>query len=947
MKEAFKLLALLSAFASIVPTSCEGVERFVSPLGRHLPPFTDWATAATNIQDAIDASAALDLIWVTNGIYSVGGRAVGGSLTNRVTLDRRLTVQSVNGPEVTIVQGTWDPATNGPLAVRCLWITNGAALRGFTLRGGATSAFTASPTVHQAGGGVYGASTNALVTDSLLIGNAAGDKGGGAYGVTLSNCTVSGNVALGPASGTSGYSGSGGGASDAVLLNCRLTGNRAGYAGGGAYRSTLRNCAVVSNRSVYSGAGLATCKALNTTVSQNLVGNAIYGYGGGAYDSSLTNCVLYQNLTSLGAASSNYSSCTMAWCCSAPLPPGAGNISSDPQLLSDGVHLAAASLCRGQGNAAFMAGSDIDGQAWANPPAMGCDEWHPAPVISSRPEAEAGGAPPRLRLISGPVAGQEPFAYSWVKDGVPLEDDGHFSSAQSSSLQVTPMGPVDAGTYQIIASNFWGMTTSSIARVSVKCVDAGSAAPAPPYSGWDSAASMIQDALDAADTADFILVTNGIYNAGGRAMFSDLTNRVALTKPITVLSMNGPASTVIEGGWDPVANNGPLAVRCAWLTNGASLHGFTLWRGATRQSGNQDALRNGGGVFGCSTNAIVTDCVLAGNTAYYLGGGCFMATLKSSVLYSNAAQMGGGAHSSLLIGCALYGNYAWSYGGAGHSCTLIHCTAVENLALSTPGLLSCAAYNSIVCWNMTSSGSSQNYLSTTFTNCCTTPLPPGAGNLSADPELTDSMHLAITSPCRNTGSLAYPGPEHDVDNEPWANPPSIGCDEFWEAGITGPLTVGLFVNMQSAQTVLLGHNVFFTGVIVGRASRLAWDFGDGASVTNRSLRGTSHSWTNTGVFPVTFTAFNADHPEGVSTNLNITVLPLDQPTLAVGGLAGANFTVDFSSQAGVSYYLEQTANLSPPVLWQSVQTAVGMGGPLRMTDTHATNEMRFYRLRAQ
>lgn len=109
------LLAILS------PPSRAQTTRFVSPAGSHTPPFTSWATAATDIQSAVDVSVANDAVLVTNGTYQTGGRErPGWVLTNRVVIDKAITVRSVNGPAVTIIKGAQDPlTTNGDAAVRC------------------------------------------------------------------------------------------------------------------------------------------------------------------------------------------------------------------------------------------------------------------------------------------------------------------------------------------------------------------------------------------------------------------------------------------------------------------------------------------------------------------------------------------------------------------------------------------------------------------------------------------------------------------------------------------------------------------------------------------------------------------------------------------------------------------------------------------------------------
>ena len=190
------------------------------------PPYTNWVTAATNIQDAVSIAPAGDTIIVTNGVYPGG-----------LNVTNPLALRSVNGPQFTVINGG---GTN-----RCATLTEGSSLSGLTLTNGYS--------YRGQGGGVWCASTNAFLTNCVITRNRA-TYGGGAYRVVLHNCTLSGNSAAGYTFVFGGkryyVSGVGGGAYLCLLHNCTLISNSASYyqpSAGGAGGSTLYNCIVRSN----------------------------------------------------------------------------------------------------------------------------------------------------------------------------------------------------------------------------------------------------------------------------------------------------------------------------------------------------------------------------------------------------------------------------------------------------------------------------------------------------------------------------------------------------------------------------------------------------------------------------------------------------------------------------------------------------------------------------
>jgi hypothetical protein len=791
------------------------------------PPYTNWTTAATNIQDAVDAAVAGDEVVVTNGLYATGGSAVYGLMTNRVAVSKPLSLRSVNGPQFTIIQGMSAPTGgDGDGAIRCVYLTNGANLSGFTLTNGATRVVNDPPTYPESsGGGIWCESANTVVVSNCVIAGNSGRHGGGAYYSALNNCTLTGNH--------------GGGAWYSTLNNCALTGN----SGGGAWYSTLNNCALTDNS------------------------------GGGAWYNTLNNCIVYFN------AGGNYLGCTLNYCCTTPLPAGGiGNISADPQLASVS-HLSAASPCRGAGSAAYSAGTDIDGEAWLNPPSIGCDEYHA--------DAFAGPLSAAITASSTNVTVGFTVAFTGFTEGRTAATSWDFGDGNTATNQLYASHAWAAGgDYAVVLRAYnqdhpGGISATVTVHVVtvVHYVAANSANPVAPYTSWTTAATSIQDAIAATEPGTtVVMVSDGSYGP------------INIPALMAVRSVNGPQFTTVDGRG---------ASRCASLAASATLSGFTLANGSGLYGGGAQGgtLNNctltgnsaargggafgtyepaayGGGAYGCTLN----NCTLTGNSALGMGGGAYDCTLNNCMLTGNrAVGFWGTDYCYCWQGCAggpiCIGSYREGSGGGAAYSTLNNCTLTGNWATDRGGgAYQCTLNNSITFFN-----GGDNYLSSALYYCCTTPSPTnGFGNITNAPLFVDTtgwanLRMQPNSPCINAGNNSYVTGSTDLDGNLRiaGGTVDIGAYEF-----QSPASIISYAWLQQFGLPIDGSAVFTD------------PDGDGVDNYHEWLAGTNP--TNRFSSPAQLTITPA------ATNLVLT-----WPTNAVG------------------FTLQSTTNLVSPVVWST------------------------------
>jgi len=304
--------------------------------------------------------------------------------------------------------------------------------------------------------------------------------------------------------------------------------------------------------------------------------------------------------------------------------------------------------------------------------------------------------------------------------------------------------------------------------------------------------STIQAGIDGATDGDTVLVQPGTYieniNFNGK-------NIVVGSLFLTTQDTSYILSTIVDGN-----QSGSVVTFANGEDSTALLNGFTITNGnGTNVSGIQ---RFGGGIYSYnSSNPIISDCIITGNSAGAGSGGgisCYYAsaTIKNCIIRDNTNHGISNAFGAgiMVVNCLIRDNYASDYGGGihaggGSSPTIINCTIVNNDSYhhTSTGIYAISGgtvLNSIVRDNI---GPDiliiQGTTNVTYSNI--EGGYTGTGNIDTDPLFIDSTNndyrLTDNSPCIGSGLNTSLVPAIDLDGNLRPNPvgsnPDMGAYE--------------------------------------------------------------------------------------------------------------------------------------------------------------------------
>lgn len=511
------------------------------------PPYTNWATAATNIQAAVSAAGDGDSVLVSDGTYRIVREI---ALTNGVML------QSVNGAGVTTIDGGY--------TTRCVRIAHSnAILSGFSVRHGRATGYA-----NKDGGGIV--CRHGTVQECIVADNMAAGWGGGIW---CSNGVIQRCVLM---CNTGGFAGGAYVRSVGLIRNCLLRENVAGDQGGGVYVSdggVIESSTLVGNRA-------------------SLHGGVMLNWGGEVLNSMVLFNEAQQNPNWNAYAGGATGVCRFSRVCSIPAPPGADNLEcGGVELLfedwvSGDYRLMPCSPCLDFGsNQLWMAGATdlagnprIDGVA-VDPGA------HETPIAELRCSLTApvrAGPEPFLAVFSSYVMGTNTaeLYYRWDFDADgEVDREGYGLTVVSNEYSVGTYSP------RLDVSNAAGETAFCVRPGYIRAgypavyVSPGGSHTYP-YTNWSMAATNIHTAVDVGVSGSEVVVADGVYR---------ITRQIVITNGLTLRSLNGATATTILAQTN----------RCVFLQTNTLLQGFTI-------SGGNAAV--GGGIY--AVGAVIRECMI-------------------------------------------------------------------------------------------------------------------------------------------------------------------------------------------------------------------------------------------------------------------------------------------------------------------------------------------------
>ena len=712
-----RLVLVAMAVAALgLAGSVGAATNYVSLLGSNTEPYSDWGSAATNIQTAIDYAAThagYDTVMVSNGTYV---------LASQISLTNAITVRSLPG-QVT------DTIVNGNGAYRGFYVSNANAV---------VDGFTVTNCSADYGGGVRIAA--GVVQNCTITKSAAGGHSGGIYGEggAVSNCVIEGCTMGGSSSGAGGVSIVAG-----AVRNCWIRGNRGGnynWGHGGVYCSggIVENCTIVSNwmnstlgvsGAYVGGTGiLRNCLVYghkadtasvfcdgatlqNCTVSGNSASTA--NNTGGIQCSGnavIDNTISYFN-TSVTAGLENWrvASGTPAFsnCCTTPNVEayGTNTVTGDPLFLNAAggdYRMLGASPCVNSGtNRAWMTdATDLAGSNRVVGASVdrGAYEFDPGTLYACYTVSPSAGLAPLTVVLTSVIDGSDTNGayYRWD-----FENNGSWDAEGFAAGVVT--NPFTAAGYYtplLSVSNANGIIATysnlnAILAAPAIMYVATNGTHSSPFTNWVTAATNIQAAIDLGTHGTEVRVTQGVYRIGAQ---------ITVAKGITVVGVDGRANTIVDA-------NG--ACRCFYVTHtNAVLDGLTIRNGSGTAGGgvfldrggtvknclitNNTSSGNSGGVC-LYLGGLVTNCVIeknsggSGGGVMCSGGTVSHCTIADNTMSASHSGAGGvtlvaGAVRNCLIRGNLNGYFNWGEGGVYCSGGIVeNCTIVSNRMTSNLG----------------------------------------------------------------------------------------------------------------------------------------------------------------------------------------------------------------------------------------------------------------------